>query len=162
MKPTPVLLLALLGFSTVACGGGIDYTPMGPTPVPAPAVSPTPPQTIMAISVGEVVRDTIGITDPICDPSGWDATASCKLFEVVAASDGTLHAILKTVVPQRSDDVIDILFSCPDVPRGYSGRGIEQRLSAPVRAGDKCNITIHFYPNVALKGSMDFELRTEM
>ena len=159
-----LFLLFVIGvvLPATACSGRNYVLPTAPS---SPAPPPVPPPSVMpavSIAVGEVVHDTIDITDPICDPSGWDATASCKLFEVVAVSDGTLHAILKTVVPQTRDDVIDMLFSCPDLPRGYSGGGIEQRLNAPVRAGHTCSITIHFYPNVALKGSMEFELRTEM
>ena len=161
MRRLALLFVVAFVLSGTACSGGHYVLPAAPRSPPPPVPSP-PVMQAVAIAVGEVVHGTIGITDPICDPSGWDATASCKLFEVVAPSDGTLHAILKTVVPQKRDDGIDMLFSCPGVPGGYSGGGIEQRLSTSVSAGNRCSITIHFYPNSVLIGSMEFELRTEM
>jgi hypothetical protein len=146
-----------------ACRGA---TPTAPSPNPAPpAELPAPPGRLnapvinIALAVGEVVHMRVGLEDPICDPSGWDASAPCKRFEVRTPRDGTLHAILKTAVSKP----VDLLMACTNGALAYSGEGQEQRITVVVDAGRLCVITVNLYPYMP-GGSegVEFELRTEL
>jgi len=119
------------------------------------------PKTV--ISVGAVIHATIGPGDPICDRSGWDARAPCKLFLLTPSSTGTLNVMLTVTSPVSSVDVIDLmLFAQPSytgAPFEYSTRSV----SATVVEGRTYLIRVNSYPYLLPPpGNLDFELRTEM
>ena len=156
--------VACCSMSLAACRGAAPPTAPSPTPappvvLPAPPVSSNGPVINIPIAVGEVVHMRVGLEDPICDPSGWDASAPCKRFEIRAPRDGTLQAILKTAVPKP----VDLLMACTNGARSYSGEGQEQRTTVAVDAGRLCLITVNLYPYMP-GGSegVEFELRTEL
>jgi hypothetical protein len=146
-----------------ACRGATPPTAPSPNPVtvvlPAPPSSSNGPVINIPIAVGDVVHMRVGLEDPICDPSGWDASAPCKRFEIRAPRDGTLQAILKTAVPKP----VDLLMACTNGAQSYSGEGQEQRITVAVDAGRLCLITVNLYPYMP-GGSegVEFELRTEL
>ena len=119
---------------------------------------------VTSISVGEVVHASVGLEDPVCDPTGWDASAPCRRFGVVATRDGTLQVTMKATPPQPLDDVIDLLLRCANGGSDYSGGGKEQLVTAPVNSGQLCEITVNLYPSQMrmTSGSVAFELRAEM
>src|SRR5678815_3388484 len=123
-----------------ACRGATPPTAPSPNPVtvvlPAPPSSSNGPVINIPIAVGDVVHMRVGLEDPICDPSGWDASAPCKRFEIRAPRDGTLQAILKTAVPKP----VDLLMACTNGAQSYSGEGQEQRITVAVDAGRLCLI----------------------
>jgi|KBSSwiStaDraftv2_1062776.scaffolds.fasta_scaffold133208_2 hypothetical protein len=164
MQAIVSLLLGCLLLTTMACGGGVDSIPTAPGPNPPPTAPPPAPSVpIIAISVGEVIHATVGIQDSVCDPTGWDATAPCKRFSIVATQDGTLHAILRPTPPLVADDVIDLLLSCSNGGGDYSGGGLEQRVSAAILKGQSCFITVNMYGYLrGGPGTLAFELRTEL
>ena len=157
-------LLTCWSLSLAACRGATP--PTAPSPNQAPPVElpgppgrSNPPVINIPLAVGDVVHMRVGLEDPICDPSGWDASAPCKRFEIRAPRDGTLQAILKTAVPKP----VDLLMVCTNGGQSYSGEGQEQRITVAVDAGRLCFITVNLYPYMP-GGSegVEFELRTEL
>jgi len=117
---------------------------------------------VREISIGQVVHSAVSLADPICDPEGWDASAPCKRFSVLAPREGALVASLNAPTARGREEVIDMLLVCPSGIE-YSGGGIEQRVSLPVTGGQACTITVNTYPY--LFGGFDgveFELLTEL
>jgi hypothetical protein len=142
---------------------------VNPTPTPPPTPRPLPPPTpsqipTTIISVGAVIHASIGPGDPICDPSGWDARAPCKLFLLTPARDGTLNVTLTATSPSPlSSDVVDLMLFAqpfyPGAPFQYSTGSV----SAPVVEGRTYLIRINSYPYLLPPpGKLDFELKTEM
>ena len=164
MRARHWFILTCCSVSLAACRGATPPTAPSPSPAP-PVVLPAPPSSSngpvinIPLAVGEVVHMRIGLEDPICDPSGWDASAPCKRFEIRAPRDGALQAILKTAVPKP----IDLLMVCTNGAQSYSGEGQEQRITVAVDAGRLCFITVNLYPYLP-GGSegVEFELTTAM
>jgi len=159
-----------VGLLTMASACDQYRSPTGPSfPQPVVNSSPSPlpmplegiPKTV--ISVGAVIHATIGPGDPICDRSGWDARAPCKLFLLTPSSTGTLNVMLTVTSPVSSLDVIDLmLFAQPS----YTGAPFEYStgsVSATVVEGRTYLIRVNSYPYLLPPpGNLDFELRTEM
>jgi len=163
-------LTLCVGLLTMASACDQYRSPTGPSfPQPVVNSSPSPfpmpleeiPKTV--ISVGAVIHAPIGPGDPICDRSGWDARAPCKLFLLTPSSTGTLNVMLTVTSPVSSVDVIDLmLFAQPSytgAPFEYSTRSV----SATVVEGRTYLIRVNSYPYLLPPpGNLDFELRTEM
>jgi hypothetical protein len=164
MQAVVSLLLGSVLLTAMACSGGVGYVPTTPTPTPSPGPPPPPRPTVpvTAIALGELVHSRIGIEDPICDPEGWDATAPCKRFSVVATRDGVLEAVMTAPSALGRGEVIDMLLDCPQAG-DYSGGGVEQHVTARVSSGQSCTITINTYPYLWLdSGGIAFDLRTQL
>ena len=136
-----------------------------------PSPSPTSPSRLFivepvpttAVSIGEVIRTTIGLADPVCDPKGWDATAPCKRFLLVAPRDGVLTVILSAEIPGTRSDVIDLMLISPSGPYAYSGGGAEQEVSTTVVGGNTYEIRVNSYPYLLpVPGNLEFELKIRM
>src|SRR5262245_12892582 len=93
----------IVGFVLLATSACSYPPPTAPSPPPA---APSPVfASLTRIDLGEVIRGTIGATDPICDLR-WDARAPCKRFLLTVPASGTLTLSLTATM---RDDVFDLM-----------------------------------------------------
>ena len=164
-----------LAAATSACDSA-GRLPTSPTPVatpqPAPTPPPNPPPTGVpstGISVDQVLRTTVSVEDPVCDPQHWDARAPCKVFTLVVPRSGvltvTVTILVPTLVPGSTADLLDLMVTLlPDGPTEYVSGGAVQRVSLDAAEGRSYVIRINSYQYMfpSVPPAVEFELKTEL
>jgi hypothetical protein len=112
-----ILAACAIGLTLAACDS--RELPAQPTPT-QPPVTPPRGAVVRALSVGEVVEDSVSWNDPSCTSSSGRIT--CRWFSVTAPRDGTLVARVSwdvyywdTLLQLRVGDTV-----IPSVACGYS------------------------------------------
>ena len=110
-----------------------------------------------AVASGETVDSRVANTDPACFYN-WDASGRCKVFEIIAPTDGTLTVAVRLTRPPPDDNLSLFLI---DLHRTFvvsdSGKDAEEA-SLPVTAGSSYGIAVMAY--YALPA--DFQLRVDV
>jgi hypothetical protein len=130
-----------------------------PTPTPPPTATPPPgppiqergpiPTSATVIAAGEIAGGAVQSTDPVCFPN-WDLMGRCRQYELTAAIDGTLVAILTWPDPARGIYSPELFFVAPTSrgsgPTKSSRTDVEALVSQKVRRIDWSSWLMDLFP----------------